>query len=57
LKPEFEILLAKLKKLEKEPSATRAFAYLDIISWLESKIRHVPVQDIIHEKFLKKKPQ
>ncbi len=55
LKPEFEILLEKLKKLEKEPSATRAFAYLDIISWLESKIRNVPVQDIIHEKFLKKK--
>jgi hypothetical protein len=54
LKPEFEILLEKLKKLEKEPSATRAFAYLDIISWLESKIRNVPVQDIIHENFLRK---
>jgi hypothetical protein len=55
LKPEFEILLEKLKKLEKQPSATRAFAYLDIISWLESKIRKVPVQDIIHENFLRKK--
>jgi len=55
LKPEFEILLEKLRKFEKEPSATRAFAYLDIISWLESKIRNVPVQDIIHENFLKKK--
>lgn len=54
LKPEFELLLEKLKKLEKDPSATRAFAYLDIISWLESKIRNVPVQDIIREKFLKR---
>ena len=52
LKPEFEILLVKLKMLEKNPLATRAFAYLDIISWLESKIRSVPVQDIIREKFL-----
>jgi uncharacterized protein YicC (UPF0701 family) len=54
LKPEFEILLVKLKMLEKNPLATRAFAYLDIISWLESKIRNVPVQDILREKFLKR---
>ena len=54
LKPEFELLLEKLKRLEKNPSATRAFAYLDIISWLESKIKGVPVQDVIREKFLKK---
>ena len=54
LKPEFEKLLEKLKQLENNPLATRAFAYLDIISWLESKIRNVPVQDIIHEKFLKR---
>ena len=54
LKPEFERLLDKLKKLEKNPFATRAFSYLDIISWLESKIQGVPVQDVIREKFLKK---
>jgi len=54
LKPEFERLLDKLKKLEKDPFATRAFSYLDIISWLESKIQGVPVQDVIREKFLKK---
>jgi hypothetical protein len=54
LKPEFECLLEKLKKLEKNPFATRAFSYLDIISWLESKIQGVPVQDVIREKFLKR---
>jgi uncharacterized protein YicC (UPF0701 family) len=54
LKPEFERLLIKLKMLEKNPFATRAFAYLDIISWLESKIRNVPVQNILREKFLNK---
>ncbi|HLK27358.1 MAG TPA: hypothetical protein VKT28_02170 [Puia sp.] len=54
LKPEFERLLDKLKALEKNPFATRAFSYLDIISWLESKIKGVPVQDVIREKFLEK---
>ncbi len=52
LKPEFEILLQKLKQLEKNRTEARAFAYLDIISWLESKIRDVPVQAIIREKYL-----
>jgi hypothetical protein len=28
--------------------------YLDIISWLESKLRNLPVQDIIREKYLAK---
>ncbi len=54
LKPEFERLLDKLKKLEKNPFATRAFSYLDIISWLESKILGVPVQNVIRQKFLQK---
>lgn len=52
LKPEFEKLLEKLKRLEKNHTEARAFAYLDIISWLESKIRGVPVQDVIREKYL-----
>jgi hypothetical protein len=30
--------------------ATRAFAYLDIISWLESKLGNVPVGEIIRQK-------
>jgi tetratricopeptide (TPR) repeat protein len=55
LKPEFHKLLVKLKQYEKNSSEARAFAYLDIISWLESKIRNVPVQDVIREKFLLKK--
>ena len=54
LKPEFGKLLEKLRKYEKNRFETRAFVYLDIISWLESKIRAVPVQDIIREKFLQR---
>jgi hypothetical protein len=52
LKPEFEKLLEKLKKYERNPLETRAFSYLDIISWLESKINNVNVQDVIREKYL-----
>lgn len=32
-----------------------AFAYPDVISWLESKISGVHVQDVIREKFLRGK--
>ncbi len=52
LKPEFGKLAEKLKKYEKSRFETRAFVYLDIISWLESKIKNVPVQNIIREKYL-----
>ena len=52
LKQAFENLLVKLKALENNRLETRAFAYLDIISWLESKISGVPVQDVIRQKFL-----
>lgn len=55
LKPEFEKLLEKLKKYERNPLEARAFSYLDVISWLESKINRVNVQDVIREKYLKGK--
>ena len=54
IKLEFEQLLDKLKTLERNRFETRAFVYLDVISWLESKLRNVPVQDIIREKYLAK---
>jgi hypothetical protein len=52
IKPEFGKLLEKLKGYEKNRFETRAFVYLDIISWLESKVKNVPVQDVIREKYL-----
>ncbi|MES2003954.1 MAG: hypothetical protein V4450_05490 [Bacteroidota bacterium] len=52
LKPQFENLLAILKPLEKSGMESRAFMYLDIISWLESKITNQPVQNIIRQKYL-----
>lgn len=51
---EFKKLKNQLEKLENNPLETRSFLYLDIIGWLESKIRNVPVQQVRREKFLKK---
>jgi hypothetical protein len=52
LQPEFEKLLAVIKQFEKSKFETRAFAYLDIISWLESKVNNKPVYEIIRDKYL-----
>jgi hypothetical protein len=51
IRPLFEQLLLELKPLEKSSTANRAFMYLDIISWLESKLSNVPVQEIIRKKY------
>lgn len=50
LKSEFKKLHARLKTFENHPYEKRAFLYLDIISWLESKIENKPVAVIIQEK-------
>lgn len=52
LKPAFEKLATTLKALQGNRFETRAFMYLDIISWLESKVQGVPVQDVIRGKYL-----
>ena len=54
IKPELEKLLVKLKKVEHNRFETRAFVYLDIVSWLESKLENVPVQEVIRKKFKRK---
>lgn len=48
----FKQLLKELKRLRSDPYEKRPFLYLDIISWLESKIYEVPVQDVIRQKRL-----
>ena len=54
LKDEFKKLRSRLLQLAEHPYEKRAFLYLDIISWLESKISNVPVQTIIRKKYLQK---
>jgi hypothetical protein len=51
LKPAFEGLLYELKQLESNRFEARAFSYLDIVSWLESKISGKPIDEIIAEKW------
>src|SRR5690606_11505791 len=51
VKNEFIKLHKKLKEFEDDPYQSRAFLYLDIISWLESKIHKKPIGVIIREKF------
>jgi hypothetical protein len=55
LQEAFERLLEELRPLEFNRFETRAFIYLDIISWLESKIQKRPVQDIIAAKYKHRK--
>ena len=55
LKPELEKLLDKIKHFEKNRFETRAFAYLDIISWVESKVLNKPMGTIIYNKYLASK--
>ena len=53
LKDEFIRLKDKLVAIYANPYDRRPFLYLDLISWLESKIAGVPVQDVMRRKFLK----
>lgn len=53
MKAELESFLDKIKHLEHNRFETRAFAYLDIISWVESKVYDKPMSEIIYNKYLK----
>ncbi len=50
IKKEFIKLHKELKKYENHPYEKRAFLYLDILSWLESRIENRPIAEIIKEK-------
>jgi hypothetical protein len=52
IKDEFLNLRQKLEELELDPYEKRPFLYLDIISWLDSKINGKTVQEIVKQKSL-----
>jgi hypothetical protein len=52
LKAEFEKFLQTIKQFEKNRWETRAFAYLDLVSWVESKVYQKPMSQVIREKYL-----
>jgi hypothetical protein len=51
LQAAFKKLLARIKPYETNRYENRAFAYLDIIGWLESKLQGVPVQEVIRRRY------
>ena len=51
IKGELEKFLDRIKQYEKNRFQTRVFVYLDIISWVESKVYNKPMSAIISEKF------
>lgn len=55
IKEALKKFLDQIKHLEKNRFETRSFAYLDIISWLESKVQNKTMSEIIHGKYLKSK--
>jgi hypothetical protein len=50
----FMQLKDKLELVAKNKYARRSYQYLDIVSWLESKIDNIPVQEVIRKKFLER---
>ncbi|HEX5155357.1 MAG TPA: hypothetical protein VFW07_28140 [Parafilimonas sp.] len=55
LKPALESFLNKIKHLEKNRFETRAFSYLDIISWVEGKVYEKSMGEILYEKYQQSK--
>ena len=51
VKQELEKFLKKIKQFEKNRFETRAFAYLDIVSWVEAKVYNKTMSEIISEKY------
>jgi tetratricopeptide (TPR) repeat protein len=55
--PAFKALKEKLERYQGRPLEARSFMYLDIISWLESKIQGVPVQQVRRDLYKKGRGQ
>ncbi len=53
LKAELEKFLSKIKQYETNRFQTRVFIYLDIISWVESKVHNKPIDEILKTKHTK----
>ena len=51
MKAEFEKFLDKIRLFETNRYEARAFAYLDLVSWVESKVYQRPMSEIIAEKY------
>ena len=55
IKTALQQLLNEIKHLEKNRFQTRSFAYLDIISWAESKVYNKTMEQVVHGKYKESK--
>jgi hypothetical protein len=55
IKKALEKLLNEIKHLENSRFETRSFAYLDIISWVESKVNNKSMEEVVTSKYKKSK--
>jgi hypothetical protein len=55
MKIELGKFLEKIKHFERNRFQTRVFVYLDLVSWVESKVYNKPMYKIINEKYLNDK--
>lgn len=55
IKDALKKFLQEIKHLEKNRFETRSFAYLDIISWVESKVYNKTMEEIVYSKYKKSK--
>ena len=55
MKAQFRELLGSLRQLEKSRFQTRTFAYLDVISWVESKVSGNTLPAVIRANYLSRK--
>ncbi|RXK82762.1 hypothetical protein [Filimonas effusa] len=53
--PAFKALKEKLERYKGRPLEARSYMYLDLISWLESKIQGVPVQQVRRGLYLQRR--
>ena len=51
IRDSFIALRSRLEKIADNKYSRRSYQYLDIVSWLDSKIDNVPVQEVIRRKF------
>jgi hypothetical protein len=55
LKNEFISLRNKLTKYQEDTFERRAFLYLDVIAWLDSKILGIPIEVVIQNNIIQAK--
>ena len=55
LKAEFEKFLEKIRRFESNRYEARSFVYLDLVSWVESKVSPRPMSAIVAEKSRRRK--